>query len=297
MNHKIIIVIGLIVLGMLVLFTFFDYKKKSELGDQSGSPNILYITQPVTSFSGIVEKIEGNRLTVSLKQTLIQNVTPPPPVAVGVSPLPIPTPKIVTITYQIVASDKTQIYQFAPYVNYLFKTVAPVPPRLTTLTIKDIKVGQYITLNSQVDLRTFVGTVFETNIINLPPITNTLNGKIISLEGDILTIKGKVIEGTFINSAPVVHQEKEYRITIMTDTEISRMSSSVPKNEKLSTSDLKKDMQVVVYTAEDVTESQTLTALRIEPVQVMPNIVSLAPEANAPISPAPSASASPSIKP
>ena len=51
MNHKKIIVIGVIVLGILTLFMF------NEPSNKALSPNILYMTQPVNSFSGIVDKI------------------------------------------------------------------------------------------------------------------------------------------------------------------------------------------------------------------------------------------------
>lgn len=278
MDHKKIIVIGVVVLGILTLFMFNPPSNKTV------SKNILYLTQPATSFSGAVDKIEGNRLTISQKQILTQ-----PPAAVNISG------KTVTLTYQVIVTDKTQISQSPAFISYLFKIVTPAPTLKST--IKDIKVGQSLTVNSQVDLRTLVGNVFEATTVNLPQKTNTLNGKIISLEGNVLTIKG--FSPTMVSLAdpgavPATPQEKQYRISITSDTEISRnvyggnVNPGVlvaQKPEKLTLSDLKVDMQATVYTAEDVTETQTLTALRIEPAQPM-----LSP-------PIPSASTSPLIKP
>ena len=106
-------------------------------------------------------------------------------------------------------------------------------------------------------------------MISLPQVANTLNGKIINLEGSVLTVKG------FAQTMAGI-TEKEYRISINSDTEISRMIfnpninpgelPTAPKPEKLTIGDLKNDTQVSIYTAEDVIESQILTALRIEPV-------------------------------
>ncbi len=269
MNHKKIIVIGVIVLGILTLFMF------NEPSNKALSPNILYITQPVTSFSGIVDKIEGNRLTISQKLTASQNLVP------LAAPLgktaPLPSPKVATITFQVVISDKTQISQPPSIINYLFKTVTP--PAAGTLglpaasapkmTIEDIKVGQIITVSTLKDLRTLTGDTFEATMISLPQVANTLNGKIINLEGSVLTVKG------FAQTMAGI-TEKEYRVSINSNTEISRMIfnpninpgelPTAPKPEKLTIGDLKNDTQVSIYTAEDVIESQILTALRIEPV-------------------------------
>jgi len=313
MDHKKIIVIGVIVLGILTLFMFNGPSNKAV------SPNILYLTQPVNSFSGIVDKIEGNKLTVSQKLTASQNLLP-----LAANPLgktaPLVAPKVVTITFKAVISDKTQIFQSPSFINYLFKTTplvggAPGLPTASTpkMSVKDIKIGQIITVNTVKDLRTLTGDTFEATMINLPQIANTLNGKIVSLEGNVLTIKGfsqtmAAAAPIPANSAPAVPQEKNYIINITQDTEISHniYDSNVnpgaliaPKPEKLSIGDLKKNMQVTVYTAEDVTESQTLTALRIEPAQVMPSVVPLAPPISPPtpsVSTSPSATTSPSAE-
>jgi len=304
MKKVLILLLGFF--AVVFIFTYFynNGLKKSE----SISPNILFLTQPVSSFSGIVDKINGNNITISQKLTLFQNNTLQAPSALNPAnqTSPFPTPKTMTVTYNIVITDKTQISQPSPFINYLFKTVN-TPLGLPTnnvskLTAKDIKIGQMITVNTMKDLRTLAGNTFEATNISIPQITNTLNGKIISLEGNIMILKGFAMGASLavpgVETAP---QEKEYRVNITSDTEISRTSFTPPtllkpgemppppKNEKLSTSDLKNDMQVTVYTAEDVTTSQALTALRIEPPQIILDVVL--------ISPTPSASTTPSLVP
>jgi len=286
MNHKKIIVVVIILLGILALFMLIDYKNKNGLGGQTLSPNILYITQPVTSFSGKVEKIEGNTILVSNQYTIPQTA----PISIKVitnQPSDIPTPQIKTITYKLLVTDKTQISQPASNINYLFKTItpsgAPGFPTASTpnLTVKNIKVGQYITVNSQDDLRTLLKNTFEATMINLPPIINTLNGKIVNITNNTLTLKAFAPVAAAppmiaLDTAPPTPQEKEYTIYITQDTEISRNvygtnmtpgePPTPPKPEKLTLADLKADMRATVYTVEDVIETQTLTALRIEPV-------------------------------
>jgi hypothetical protein len=289
MDHKKIIVIGVVILGILTLFMVVDYKNKNGLGGQTLSPNILYITQPVTSFSGKVEKIEGNVVSISSQYALLQTA----PIAITVMPNQppvMPTPQTKTVIYKLLVTDKTQINQPATFINYLLKTVTPAPQ--TKLTIEDVKVGQMIMVNSAVDLRTLKSNQFEATMINLPPINNTLNGKIVKITNNSLTLKA------FAPVAAVTDpQEKEYTIHITQDTEISRNIYSTnmnpeepptpPKPEKLAISDLKADMQVTAYTSEDVTETQTLTALRIEPAQEIPSITPPASEAEAPASASP----------
>ena len=303
----IIIVIGVVVLAILALFMF------NVPGNQSVSPDILYITQPVNAFSGKVEKINGNTIFVSSQYSL-QTASVMVKVVPG-QPLVMPTPQTKTITYKLLITDKTQINQPAISVNYLLKTVTPVPP--PKLTIKDIKVGQMITASSTIDLRTLKSNEFEATMINLPQITNTLNGKVVSVTNNALTLMAFApITGSpmgAVNTVPPAPQEREYRIAVNQDTEISRMSYNAattpeesptpPKPEKLTIGDLRKDMQVTVYTAQDLIESPMLTALRIEPAQEIPTVTPTpVAESNVSISPTlsptpPDVSISPSIKP
>jgi len=162
-----------------------------------------------------------------------------------------------------VITDKTNIFRPPSYINYLFKNPSPSPaPKLTT---KDIKVGQSITVNTQTDLRTFTGNTLEATSISLPPILNTLNGKVLKIEKNTLTIKAFSPFSPDPNISPQPPQEKEYQITLTEETEISRMNQQGAP-EKLSLSDIKKDTQINVYAAEDVTQTQKLTALRLEPL-------------------------------
>src|SRR5450759_1518457 len=114
MSQKVIIVVGVVVLAILALFMF------NGPDNQSVSPNILYITQPVNTLSGKVEKVAGNAILISSQYSLLQTAPIVITVMPGQPPI-IPTPQIKTITYKLLVTDKTQISQPASYINYLFK--------------------------------------------------------------------------------------------------------------------------------------------------------------------------------
>ena len=112
-------------------------------------------------------------------------------------------------------------------------------------------------------------------MINLPQKNNMINGQIASVGEDALTIKAYSSVMAPAGAAGIAMAQPkqiEYTIKISSDTEISRMiyTSTPPKSEKLSISDLKKDVQATIYTDADIAQGTSFTALRIEPMISMP---------------------------
>lgn len=261
-RHKIIwkLIVILILIIVLIFIFIKPYQNSIEKG-QFVSPHILYLTQPVILFTGNVEKVEGNIITIS--QKILEQSPNEPSI----------TPIVKTLAYKVHVSKKTVISQPSAYVNYLF--ISPIPASQTILSIKDIKKGQIITTYTNTDLRTLSDNEFEATVMNLPPKTNFLNGKITNIDNGFIMIKA-FIPIINIDPQPLRPQQpqmKEYRIAINNKTEISRYvytslkpNKPSPISEKLTLKDLKKDVEVNVFTAEDVIESQKLTALRIEPI-------------------------------
>ncbi len=235
----------------------FKLQKRSRLPI---SPNILYFTSPVTSFYGKVERVKGNIITVSQKLTIeeptpVYNPNQPHP--------PIPTPIRQILTYEIEITKDTIISRPPLMIDYLFITPTPIqPPRFS---ISDIQEGQTITVLTNSDLRILQGNKVVAASIQLPAISNAQKGTIATVEGNIITIQAytPTSPNPIGNVAPL--QEHQYFITVTKNTEISRLSKpSSP--EQLFLSDLKPGMQIIVYTDEDVTVTDHLTALRIEPL-------------------------------
>ena len=257
-KSKKIAALALVAVIFLALFLFTQIKSSKRSTTITVSPDILYLTSPVINFSGVVDDITGNTVTVSRTvsyQPYQMGVMPPMPNSPPNGPIsPIPTPITKKLSYRVTVGPNTQINRPpTTTINYLFPLT---PPKLN---INDIKKGQHIMVSANIDLRTLTDNRFTAVSIQLPPIVNILTGKIVAVAGNILTVK----------------KEITYQVTVTANTEIFRYKpmAALPNPqqplppsppEKLSLADLKPDMQVTVYTDQDVTATQTLTALRIE---------------------------------
>ena len=295
--HLVCLIFALFSLGLGYIFGEGDIlinfvnkvKSKRLAGSLSVNQNSLFLTSPVTSFSGKVEKVEGENIFVSQKFSFSPNqnmIAPPVAPPAGTPPVVPPTPITKTLTYKVKVTKNTTFSRPANPVNYLLVTGTPAPP--PALSAKDIAVGQTITVSSSKDLRTLTSDEFEAISINLPPITNTISGKItaVNVQNNTLVLKAMPPAGP-PQQTTQPSGEVEYLITVSPQTEISRLKPSEPAKEeaipkppqaeKFSLSDLKVDMQATVYTDVDIASHQKFTALRIEPVIQLPTAAVLVP--------------------
>jgi hypothetical protein len=280
-NKKLVSIIGILII--ISVGGIFMMKK----GSQTVSPDILSITSPVFSVSGTVEKVNGGIISIVVNQNTLPPMTQPiPPVnppgaVVTISPTSVPK----KLTYTVKISDKVMITRPPLMIPLLLAT--PKPPDMQKLSIKDINIGENVSIQSSTDLRLLSGNTFEAVSVSMIALSNSINGKITSVESDKIKVKTSMLG------------EKEYTVTISNETEISRYlpmdkDNPMPKPEKLSLSDLKKDMQVTVYTNVDVTKEQNVTALRIDPMMTLPVVEPVVPS---PISASPVTTISPSSPP
>lgn len=224
------------------------------------SPDILYLTQPVYGFYGKVEAINGSTLTLGNTVTL--------------APEPQPSgnkPQTKKLTFYTNVTSKTTISKQSPQVVYFFKTNPLTDPSNWKLSLKDIKVGDQVNVVSSVDLRTISGNRFDATNILVSAASSALNGRISDIRGNTLIVK-----------ATYRSAEQTFEVLVNDNTEISRIGFSgdatkQSKPERFSLSDLKKDMQVMVYTDGDASKQTKLTALRVEPVSVAPTRASSTP--------------------
>ena len=276
--NKLLIAFSLIFLILIV--TILVLFNKSALfaklfppeSKQTISSDILYLTSPVNSFSGKVEKIEGNIITVSKKVMLNEAVIPPMNPEEG---SPMPTPSLKTLTYKITAAENMTINRQQIHTEYLF--ISPTPPPQKQYTIKDLSVGDYININTDRDLRTLNTYEFQANYIEMPEIVSNISGIIIAVNNNSITIKAQlpppdgIMPGDYYEETE--RKEKEYVIAITKDTEISRYKepAAEPIRLRLTINSLKKGMGVYVYSGVDISKTQSFEALRIEPSQdIMP---------------------------
>lgn len=244
----------------------------------SSIPNILFLTNSVTDFSGKIDKISGNSVWISGKYTITPPPTPPnAPTAIPgqlITVPPLPPSKI--ITYKVNIAPYTIINKTETPITYLYKKITPTPS--PKLTMKDVRVGQIVSVSAASDLRSLKTDEFDAYSLKLSPMINTIIGKIASINTKDSVIILKAVQPVRPGDdqpTPQQPKEIEYAISITEDTEISRMEKAEtpkagttpkpPQPIKYQITDLKQDIQITVYTDSDVIENQRLKALRIEP--------------------------------
>lgn len=265
------ILILLAFFAVLFFLTSFGTFKPLFNKSDNIAPNILNSSEPVTTFSGIVEKVNGNFITVS------QEIYPTPSV-INNSPYPSklipPSLKPIKYSYRVEVNQNTIIERPPVIIHYLF--TAPDRSFVPKLTIKDIAVGRSITVNTDADLRLVINNQFTATKISLPTLINGISGNIINVKDNILTLKADISsvnpETKLPDNSFTPNKEINYQIKVTDNTEIARVitlreSPRSPKVEKLTFSDLKKNMHISVYTFEDIAKNRELTALQIiEPI-------------------------------
>ncbi|MBI4973554.1 hypothetical protein HZC27_03020 [Candidatus Roizmanbacteria bacterium] len=227
----IVLVVLLIILGAGAL-------KKNNVSLNGPASTILFLTQPVKTFSGIIEKVDGDTLTVSQNMTM-NSVTQ-------------------KITYNVITDKNTVIEQPESPIPYLFAKTMNATNKQKT--IKDLKVGQAAVLNTDEDLRTLSSQEFKATRITLNAIMNTLSGPVFDVGGNTLIIK-TIPPFTPVSETP---KERNYRVKITNDTEISRIAAD-GSPVRLTLNDIKRGVWVVAYTDGDVNTGTDFTALRIDP--------------------------------
>ena len=231
-------VLVILILGVLLLVLGAGALKRNNSFVNTPPSTILFLTQPVKTFSGIIEKLDGNTLTVSQNMTM-NSVTQ-------------------KVTFRVITDKNTTIEQPESPIPYLF--AKSVNASNNKKTIKDLKVGQTAVINTDEDLRTLTLQEFKATHVTLNAIANTLSGPVFDVGGNTLIIKA------YPPSTPSseIPKERNYRIKITDNTEISRGApDGTPV--RLTLNDLKRSMWVVAYTDGDINSGTDFTALRIDP--------------------------------
>lgn len=243
-------VLVILILGVLLLVLGAGALKRNNSSVNTPPSTILFLTQPVKTFSGMIEKIDGDTLTVSQNMTT-NSVTQ-------------------KITYRVITDKNTTIEQPASPIPYLFKTngspntsvIPSVYPARDSrgIPFKNIKVGQSAKIETNEDLRTLTSQEFKASRVTLNAIANTLSGPVFDVGGSTLIIKAYP-PSTPSSESP---KERNYRVKITDNTEISRNApDGTPV--RLSLNDIKRNMWVVAYTDVDINSITEFTALRVDP--------------------------------
>lgn len=208
-------------------------------------PDILDVTEPVMSITGVIEKIEGN--TFYITKSSPDNTK--------------------QITFKITIDKNTTINNPYTFIPYLIKTdYQPVPQ---PITFKNLSVGERVSFTTEKDLRTLKSYEFHAVSVNPSAIHTVISGSIKDIRNNILTVVGGPLADPDINPL-TPNPMQEYTVEVDQDTEISRLTSpthvkDVPAIIQFEKTDLTKNMRVVIYTDVNVKKNTTFKALRIEP--------------------------------
>lgn len=163
--------------------------------------------------------------------------------------------------YKISYNQETIISEPKLYLNYLlFNQSTDLQEKLQ---IKNIAIGQMISINTIQDLRTTSNGKITAETIEMPMKANGIIGTIMTINNNELTLKARPTDYTSFNPG----EESTYIVKIDASTEISRQSSDtkfLPVSYKID--DLKQNSEIFVYADIDLAKESTFTALRIEPI-------------------------------
>lgn len=264
-------------------------------GAKYTSPYALDFGMPIYSFSGIVERATDKDVWLKQEVNPSSAMMPPIPAMANATPTPTPQkPRVITLHLKI--SDTTSVSRQTSLIPYLLKQNTP-PMTPPTSEKAKVQAGDTISFTSTTDLRTTNPDNVPVNSISISPEPNMINGRVVSISGN--TIKMKGIYNTSMPmpmTTPI--PEKEYTVTVDKDTEISQYSmmaaaatNQTNQNKRLSISDIKTDMNLTVYSDQNVAKSTTITAKLIIVPQSMPTPATPPVPAEPPVTAIPSPTA------
>jgi hypothetical protein len=250
--YSLLALVAIVVMGIYVFFPNIwsvvpgGVVPPSTPVSQKVSPETLIPSAPLTSFSGQIEKIENNTLYVSGYITVEQ--------------------KTQKRLYKVTITNTTTVFTKPPAIPYLFKPAVSVQTK-TPVDTKSLQISQTITASASADLRIIQSDTFEASSIEISLNSKPLGGTITDISGSTLKITGHIINPQAPQPAAI--KDEQYSIVVSQNTEISKSptinASGQAENspEKLLLSDLRVDMNVIVYADSEILPNQTTPALLI----------------------------------
>jgi len=262
-KNKTLLIVGVFVVLVAIVFFMIQSYQTSKTTQYGLSPNILYLTAPVFSFNGIVNKVGGNSITVT--QTFVSGgsggmnspMNPQGGVGPYSTPLPTPTPKI--IRYTAVINEGTALTQPQSPIPYIIITPPPLAEK--KITIADIRPGMQLSINTASDLRSITNDIFTATQITLPQEQRSISGTVESISDNKIVVKSS--NDMYLTAGPTRKPPTIYTCAITPHTEISHMMG---KPEAVKAGMIIIGMQVTVYVDGDATHGNSFTALRIDPM-------------------------------
>jgi len=256
MSNKILPIFIFVTLVILIISEFSLIRSKASV-----SSNILYLTTPIYSFSGMVDSVSGNSVSISKVMTLFLN-----PNQTG------PTQKPLRLTYVVRIKKQTRINQDSIPGDFFEKT--GIPNAAANATLKNVKKGDIVSFITSTDLRTLNGNTVDADSINLQPSVKMIGGTIISKDEHRLAVRAvpyvppNAVDANNLSLSSL--KEKTYTIEVTDQTKIIKRLTTINVNNQNNGlpgtyEELKKDMPLTIYTDTEVGNTTVpLKALYLE---------------------------------
>jgi hypothetical protein len=245
------LIVVLLISGTIIGYYFSKTGKIQQLVENFSpttrySEDILFLTQPVNTLSGVIEETNNN--------SLIIKTTPNKELMNGgedAAEENVNKDQRKQLTYQVLIDDETEIVKEQTQLNYLFKK--------EEFGFNDLEQGMEVVVQAKDDLRTLAKEEFVAESIRFEPRVQTLEGTIEKVEGNVLHLEKQLIE-------PGRGDEKTvYQVRVNGETEISaeECNNLQCEAQRYSLTDLRTNTQVTVYTHQ--MDGIKAEALRIVP--------------------------------
>ena len=215
-------------------------EKQKELS--TASPYVLYVTTPVLTFQGRVDKIEGNTILVSRSI---------PPAASQKAKNPASDTKEITIAFAL--TDKTTVTRASIPGQADKNDGKPVP-----LEVSDLKVGQVVSVTTLDDLRFEETAPREATEIQVQTRNYLIAGTINKIENNTLFLFTNPPPDDAFPQNTQVLKPHDYTVTVSENSQIVYDDGG-----KAGLGDLKPNIFVNIYSNEDPYITNALTASKI----------------------------------
>lgn len=259
-------------------------KEEIKVSLPSPSKDILFLTSPIHQLNGKVESVTAEKLVVSSQFNFVSEspetmmlIPPPTEQQMLENQTPIPTPISKTIKFEVEIDKNTTITRDGFYIPLLFPKEGYNPNKLS---YSEIKKDDIVNVLVKEDLRTIKENKVKAIRINLPPIRNQIEGKVINIQGKKIGIEAsQEYLSMLLMTAPdqQTEQKKTFYFLVDENTEISYVNIQEPTTEinrtpsppvKLDLNSIREGEKVRIYTAKDIFSSDSeIKAERIEPLE------------------------------
>lgn len=243
--------LSLIIMFSLLGFIGYTFYKQSPLKlllTYQINPDYLYISGPINTFTATVNSIKGNRLNVTQNTSFV---------SIPTKNNPSPVIDVKNITYQVLINQDTTIIKTFPSIPYISKD-RQTKFKTENITPKDIHPKDFITIQTNTDLRQYIGGAITAKTITKSLQLFFIPGRIENIQNDLFEIMSPPASENPTKEAIKKLNIKSLQILITPETEISYTTAS--RSTIVTKKDLNIKDVVFIHSFNNPDVEKTITA-------------------------------------